>query len=203
MPTLTIAAIINVEGRVEPSDLRRLSDDACAEAAGGGHDDAFAELVRRYQTRIYRYLARMVGCREEARDLTQETFLSAYRTLPRWQRRAPFRTWLFRIASNAAIDVLRRRRLHNPVSMDDTAEPSAGAPGVEQVHHSGERYAFFLRALHRVPDLYRQPLLLRELEGMSYSEIATLLDIAEGTVKSRIARARAQLLDLFDSHGYS
>lgn len=203
---MTAFSIANIVGQIfdeAGSGTDGLPDEHCAEAAASGDPQAFSELVRRYHARIFRYLVRMVGCREEARDLTQDTFLSAYRMLPRWERRAPFRTWLFRIASNAAIDVLRRRRIHDPGSISDIAEPLANGPDVEQLVHSEQRYAFFERALERVPSIYRQPLLLRELEGMSYGEIASLLDVAEGTVKSRIARARAQLAMLFESNGYA
>ena len=203
MTALSIATILGGGKRSEEPDPRSLADEECAEKAGAGDNDAFSELVRRYQARVFRYLKRMVGRHDEASDLTQETFLRAYQSLGEWRHQAKFRTWLFRIAGNAAIDLLRRNRVHRPDSLAEVGEPRCGHPGVEQIHHANEQYAFLQRALSRVPEIYRQPLLLRELEGMTYTEIGALLELTEGTVKSRIARARAQLLDLFNSYGYS
>ncbi len=199
---LSIAPILSGLGRSKRRDFRELRDEECAERSGAGDNDAFAELVRRYQNRVFRYLKRMVGSEEEARDLTQETFLRVYKALPKWNEQALFRSWLFRIASNAAIDELRRRQDHRPLSLNGLDEPVSQQPTVEHIHYAEERYLFLEKALIRISEIYRQPLLLRELEGMTYSEIGKLLDLTEGTVKSRIARARAKLCELFRNCGY-
>ena len=203
MSVLSIAPILSGLGRSKKTDFRELPDEECAEKSGTGDTDAFAELVRRYQNRVYRYIKRMTGSEEEARDLTQETFLRVYRSLPKWNHRAQFRSWLFRVASNAAIDELRRRRDNRQQSLSGFDEPVAQQPTIEQIHYTEQRYVFLQKALNRISETYRQPLVLRELEGMTYAEISHVLKLTEGTVKSRIARARAQLCELFRNCGYN
>jgi RNA polymerase sigma-70 factor (ECF subfamily) len=173
-----------------------LPDHECVARCQRGDRKAFDELVRRYQHRVYRYVLRMTGSREESLELTQEALFKAFQALPGWQPTAQFRTWLFNIAGHAAIDALRRRRHVEYVPLDDYAEPAGAEPGPEGRSLLDERCRQLEEALARVPPEYRQALLLREVEGMSYDEIAQTLAVPEGTVKSRIARARSLLIAL-------
>lgn len=138
-------------------------------AAAAGDQDAFAQLVRLYENKVYSLALRMCG--EDAADVAQEAFLAAWRGLPSFRGEAGFATWLYRLTANAAIDHLRRtRRQRGDLSLED------GPLG-----------------LARLSDDHRQVLVLRELQELSYEEIARMLDIDLGTVKSRISRARSAL----------
>lgn len=173
--------------------------DLIARAQAGEHR-AFGALVRLYQDRVFRFILRLVGSREDAMDLTQDTFMKAHRALPGWRPEAQFRTWLFRIAHNAALDVLRRRQSiafipFAELSADEDSDAAPDmAPQPDQQVSDRQRIGLLERALRELPADQREILLLRELEDMSYAEIATTLDIAEGTVKSRLARARIAAL---------
>ena len=172
-------------------------DRALALAARGGDRQAFASLVRRHQTRLFNFLLRLLGRREVAMDLTQDTFLKAWTALPDWQPAARFSTWLFQIGRNAAFDVLRRQQRIDFVSYDagnPADEPGDSAPSPEQQYADRQRLRLLERALAALPAEQREILLLRELEDMSYAELAVTLGINEGTVKSRLARARAAAL---------
>lgn len=172
----------------------RLSDEQCVLRTQRGDPDAFSELVRRYQNKIFRYVLRATGCPEDARDLTQDTFVRAYYQIGRWRPEALFRTWLFRIASNAAIDHLRKRQVWSCVPIEEVGDTLEHDIAIEVRLDSRARFARMVAALPTLPPIFRQALLLRELEGMSYADIAEVLSITEGTVKSRIARARRALL---------
>ena len=173
------------------------SDREYAEQAKSGDWQSFSVLVQRHQDRVYRFVLRMTGCREDALELTQETFLRAFRALPSWRPDALFGTWLFRIAANVATDSLRRRKLARYVPLDECEDLVAHAPGPEEIVQDRERCRLLESALEQLPLDYREVLLLREIEEMSYSDIAQVLRIREGTVKSRIARARRLLIQLY------
>jgi RNA polymerase sigma-70 factor (ECF subfamily) len=174
------------------------SDRECAERARAGDHDAFAELMRRHQDPVYRFVLRMVGTRDEALEIVQEAFVRAWQALSQWQPEAQFRTWLFRIASNAALDTLRRRRVVAFVPLDEALEAAAGEPDPEKRLELKQRVAALESSLAKLSADHREILLLREVENMSYEEIGAVLGLSEGTVKSRLARARAALLE---THG--
>jgi RNA polymerase sigma-70 factor (ECF subfamily) len=186
-----------------------MADDAesglIARAQGGDHR-AFAVLVRQYQDRVFRFILQLVGARDEAMDLTQETFMKAHQALPGWRPEAQFRTWLFRIAHNTALDVLRRRKHIEFVSFSDLPageeHHALPDPGRQPDERLADRQSIELleRTLQELPAEHREILLLREVEDMSYTEIAATLGIAEGTVKSRIARARSAALAGYQRH---
>lgn len=180
-----------------PACVNEPSDKEYAERAGKGDWQSFSMLVRRHQDHVYRFVLGMMGCREDALELTQEVFLRAFRALSSWRSDALFSTWLFRIAANVAIDNLRRRKLATYVSFDECEDFVAHTPGPEELAEAGERGRLLESALQKLPPEYREVLLLREIEEMSYSEIAQVLRIREGTVKSRISRARGLLLQLY------
>jgi RNA polymerase sigma-70 factor (ECF subfamily) len=171
-----------------------LSDRDCALAARAGDSAAFGELVRRHQEAAYRFVLRMIGSREEALEIVQDTFVRAWQALPHWEPEAAFRTWLFRIASNAALDALRRRRVAGFEPIDETFEVAADEPDPQKRLELKQRVAALESTLMRLSVEHREILLLREVENMSYEEIGAVLALSEGTVKSRLARARAALV---------
>ena len=176
--------------------LSHLDETDCIDRARRGEVAAFSELVARYQDRIYRFLLRMTRSQEDARELTQETFLNAYTALPRWRPQAQLGTWLFSIARNQALDLLRRARRVDFVELDElhAAQIPASQPTPEAALQARQRLLALDKALAQLPVEHREILLLRDIEDMAYEDIAQVLDISLGTVKSRIARARAGLL---------
>ena len=169
-------------------------DAALALAARDGDRAAFAAIVHRHQDRLFRYLHRMTGSRDDALDLTQDAFLRAWEALPGWRPQARFTTWLFQIGRNAALDTLRRRGTVEldsggvlPEAVDLAADPMRRLDAAQQL----ERLAESLTALN--PE-HREILIMRDIEDLPYDEIGAVLGLAEGTVKSRLARARAALL---------
>jgi RNA polymerase sigma-70 factor (ECF subfamily) len=165
-------------------------------SALAGDRSAYAVLVRRHQRSLHRYLARMVGSPEDAMELTQDAFLRAWQALAQWSPEAEFRTWLFRIGRNAALDLLRRRGVVDFVPLEDTFEAVHPDAGPERRVQASQELRRLEAGLARLSSEHREVLLLREIEAMSYEQIGRVLDLAEGTVKSRLARARAALLDL-------
>ncbi len=174
-------------------------------AAAGGDQDAFARLVRQYEDQVYRLALRMCSDPEDARDVAQEAFLGAWRGLPAFRQEAGFATWLYRLTANAAIDHMRRtRRQKGNVSLDDEGlrlDVADGAPGPQQAAEGRELREAVDDGLRRLPDGYRAVLVLRELQGLSYQEIAETLSMDLGTVKSRISRARGALRKILIAGG--
>ena len=166
-----------------------------------GEQYAYGLLVRRYQDRVYRHLLNLTGSREEALELAQETFIKAWQALPTWRPDAQFHTWVYRIASNAALDVLRRRKVVRFVPLDDDYDAPANQPGPEAQLQARQGLRRLDAALARLPLEQREIVLLREVEGLSYDELATTLEIDEGTVKSRLSRARVALAALYKGTG--
>lgn len=177
------------------------SDHALLEATRTGDDDAFAELIGRYRNQITSYIYRMTNDYEGAVDLAQETFIRLYRAVDRYQTSHAFSTYIYRIATNLAISELRKRKRRRLVSLtgffqsSDGAEPCEFDPADERPLQDAElvdaeRRNAVQRAISTLPEKYRAPLILRDVEGRSYEEIARILQTSEGTVKSRISRAR-------------
>ena len=176
-------------------DLEALSDDQLI-ALARRDDGAFETLVRRHAPRVHALAQSMVGT-GNADDVVQEVFLSVHRNLRSFRREAQFSTWLHRIALNACYRVLRDRPC---LSLDDILEPVASSDPA----HSGEVAALretLAAALGRLPREQREAVALRELSGLDYGEIAEVLGVELGTVKSRIARGRAALRELLIAQG--
>ena len=179
--------------------------DELARRAAGGDEDAFAQLVGLHEKKVYGLALRMCGNPEDAADAAQEAFLAAWKGLPRFRGEAGFSTWLYRLTSNAAIDHLRRvKRQRGGVSLD------GGGPGLDAVDDAPSPQAqaeetelreAVAEGLSMLSEDHRQALLLRELRGLSYEEIASELRVDLGTVKSRISRARGSLRKILVKNG--
>lgn len=172
------------------------SEDDCLRRAQAGDRKAFSELVRRHQRPVYRYLLRMLGSHDDAMELTQEAFIKAWQALPQWRPEAQFRTWLFRIANSTALDALRRRKLVEFVPLEDSFDAPSSEPNPEHQAQLTQEVRQLEASLKKLAPEHRQILLLREVEEMSYEEIAGVLSLNEGTVKSRLARARTALIEI-------
>jgi RNA polymerase sigma-70 factor (ECF subfamily) len=176
---------------------------ALVEQARAGSGTAFANLVEAHAEGLYNYLLHLLGDREEAEDLTQETFLRAWQSLPRFRGGALFTTWVYRIATNLAIDTLRRRgRRPQSLSLDQAPDPEA-APLERQIPASGrslddevaarELQEAVRKAIAELPPKLRAVVLLYDFQQLSYEQIAAILTVPLGTVKSRLFNARQQL----------
>jgi len=178
-----------------------LADDAILVArVRSGDGTAYAVLVDRYGHRLHAMLLHLAaGDAELAGEFTQEAFVRAFANLDQFAGRSGFYTWLWRLARNRAIDLLARKR---PQATDlSTLQPSsnAAAPGARL--EQDELRAGVQRALARLPIDSREIIVLREFDQLDYAEIADVLDLAEGTVKSRLNRARAALRELLAAEG--
>jgi len=173
-----------------------VDDEALLERARRGDRDAFGELVVRHQDGLYTMALRVLGRPEDAADVVQETFLRAYVNLPR-MRALSVRGWLYRVAINASRDVQRRMSRRPADPLEDTEGKIVDLPdpalGPEATAESRERMAAVRQALAGLPLEYRSAVVLRDVNDLSYEEIAEVLRVPLGTVKSRLNRARAQL----------
>lgn len=175
-----------------------------------GDQDAFAQLLELHQNKVYGLIFRMTGSAEDAMDLTQEAFFNAWRGLPNFHAESKFSTWLYRLATNVTLDFLRRekrRRAITTVSLSAENGPERDLDVPDQRFtpqgelERRELQDAIRRGMDQLSVGHRQILILRELNGLSYAEIAQVLDIEEGTVKSRIARARLALRKILLSDG--
>ncbi len=187
------------------------TDHALLEATRTGDGDAFAELVRRYRNQITSYIYRMTNDYDGAVDLAQETFVRVYRAADRYQQSYAFSTYIYRIATNLAISELRKRKRRRLVSLTgffqstDGGEPREFNPPDERPLQDSEmvdaeRRTAVQRAISTLPEKYRAPLILRDVDGRSYEEISRILETSEGTVKSRISRARGFLREKMQAY---
>ena len=175
-----------------------------------GDTEAFEALVLEHQNKVYSLALRMVGNEEDARDLAQEAFIRAYTSLAGFRGDSKFSVWLYRLTSNICIDFIRSRAKKRTVSMTWTDEEGGDAGELEipdetwspetQLERRMTRESV-QRGLDSLSPQYREILLLREINGLSYEEIGRALGIEEGTVKSRIFRARKKLCDFLLREG--
>ncbi|MEG0779468.1 MAG: RNA polymerase sigma factor [Oscillospiraceae bacterium] len=166
-------------------------------AAQGGDEAAFEALLHQYENQVFTLARRICGNPDDAAEAAQEAFLSAWQGLRFFRQEANFSTWLYRLTSNACIDLLRReKRQRVSFSFDEegcTLEVTDSAPTPEQALEQKDLRAGIEQGLDALTDEHRQVLVLRELHQLSYDEIADVLDLDVGTVKSRISRGRGQL----------
>ena len=179
-----------------------MTEQELVHRARKGDELAFEQLVTDNEKRIYNLCCRLTGNPDDGAELAQEAFLNAWRGLEKFHGESSFATWLYRLASNACIDFLRkekrRRSLSMTLSLDDEEEgrqaelPDQRFAPEERLEQAENRRAI-AQALEAVSPEHRQVLVMREINGLSYAEIGQVLGLEEGTVKSRIARARAAL----------
>jgi RNA polymerase sigma-70 factor, ECF subfamily len=179
------------------------SDHALIEATKNGDEAAFASIVGRYKSPITNYLYRFLNDYEEAVDLAQETFVRVYFAIDRYHTEYAFSTYIYRIATNLAISELRKRKRRTILSLtglfqsedDEQTEfqPPDNRSRPDEDLVDDERSRVIAKAIATLPAKYRVPIILRDVEGKSYDEVAEILELGLGTTKSRISRARGLL----------
>ncbi len=165
------------------------SDETLVRQAQRGDRGAFDELVRRHRDRVYAVVLRLTRNPDDAEDALQETFISAYRGLGSFGSRARVSTWLYRIATNRALDVINRRKATTSLDAEEAPQVAAGSDDFEQ---AALRRALE-QALARLPEEFRVAVVLSDVAGLTPTEMAEVLELPVGTMKSRVFRARAQL----------
>ena len=190
-------------------NLRESTDIELIANAIRGREDGFEELVRRYQRQITAYVFRMLGDYDSSLDVTQEVFIKVYNSLARYSSEYKFSTWLYRIAHNAAIDHMRRNSVC-PQSLE--TENADGAyqlqiespnPTPEQDRERSEWRTEIDTVVRRLPTAYRELILLRHTQDLSYDEIADVTGLPLGTVKNRLFRAREMMREIFVERGFT
>lgn len=174
----------------------RPSDEALARAAAVGDDEAFAHVVERYGPGMYRYAVRLVGGSvSDAEEVTQEAFISAWKSLPTFAERSSLKTWLYRLVHRRAADLQRHRR---PTPIDDALLSRLVRTAAEnplQQMLDDELLAALQSALNEIPWHQRAVWLLREVEGMAYQDIAAALELSVGSVRGHLHRGRRTLAE--------
>ena len=181
----------------------KLSDHQLIEATKSGDEAAFGEIMSRYRNPITNYIYRFLNDYEEAVDLAQETFVRVYFAIERYHTEYAFSTYIYRIATNLAISEIRKRKRRKLVSLTgllqfDNKEAQDFNPPDEKTLPDenlieSEQNQTIARAIATLPEKYRAPIVLRDIEGRTYEEIAQILQLGLGTTKSRISRARGLL----------
>ena len=168
-------------------------------------ETAFEELLRQYEKKVYTLCFRMCGNSEDAEEAAQDTFLALWRGIDRFRQESSLSTWIYRLASNACIDLLRRRKKQgSSLSLDDEElflDAVDPAPRPREAVEHREAQKLLQEGLSALPEEYRKVLILREIEGLSYTEIAESASLELGTVKSRISRGRVLLRNFLSGSG--
>ncbi len=166
---------------------------------------AFEELIRQYEKKVYTLCFRMCGNSEDAEEAAQDAFLALWRGIDRFRQESSLSTWIYRLATNACIDTLRRRKKQSgSVSLDDEelfVDAVDTSPQPQETVEHRETQKLLQEGLSALPEEYRKVLILREIEGLSYTEIAESASIKLGTVKSRISRGRSLLRNFLSGNG--
>lgn len=175
---------------IDPLVLPGPSDAALVTMTLGGNPDGFSLLVGRYERAVYHLAYRTLHDAEEARDATQEAFFKAYRSLRTFKLDARFSTWIFSITYHACCDRLSRRKRYSNEEFPERADPS---PGPEREAIASDEARRLRAAIDALPEKYRTVITLYHLQGKQYDEIAQVLDLPLGTVKTHLFRAKEQL----------
>jgi len=195
--------------RLKKLDLAELTDEDVMERCAMGSEAAFRALVQRYRTRIMNLVCRFINDRDRAEEISQEVFLRVFRNRERYRKSGKFSTWIFTIAVNLTKNEIRSRVRHRGTFSLDAMEEESGGQGVTfpdlkplpdddlNAHEIGHKVA---EALRKIPARYREAVVLRDVEGLSYEEVGQILRIPGGTVRSRINRARLMLKDRLKPH---
>lgn len=193
--------------RLFTADLASTTDSDLVASAVSGLEGSFEELVRRYQRPISAYVYRMVGNYESALDLTQEIFIKVYNSLNRYRSEFKFSTWIYKIAHNAAVDHLRRTATREQSLVIGTEDNQfdlpieSGRPSPEQESEQRERRVEIETVVRALPANYRELVILRHSQDLSYEEIVEVTGLPLGTVKNRLFRAREMMRQQFVEKG--
>lgn len=160
-----------------------------------GDNDAFSEIVNRYKNLVYSVILRMINDYEEANDISQEVFIKVYRNLDKYQPEYKFSTWIMRITTNHVIDYLRKKK-QETVNIDDVDYELSSSSNPEREYIEKEQGDTFIKAINKLPDMYKMPIVLYHIKRFSYQEIADMLNIPLSKVKNRIFRGRRLLKDI-------
>ena len=189
--------------------IRDLSDPDLIIGILRGRDDGFEELVRRYQRPITNYIFRMLNDYDSSLDVSQEVFIKVYNSLSRYSSEYKFSTWLYRIAHNAAIDHMRRNSMNSQSIETENADGTyqlqleSSGPTPEQDRERSEWRSEIESVVKCLPAAYRDLIVLRHSQDMSYDEIAEVTGLPLGTVKNRLFRAREMMRDIFVERGFT
>ena len=170
------------------SDGKTVTEPELIRRSKGGSREAFGQLVARYQIPVYRVVRGILGSPSESEDIAQEVFLKAYANLAKFRGESGFFTWLYRIAVNEALRARKRRAFANADAL-----PEVEAPPPAPAEEDAPTLATLEKLLRKLSDEFRSIVVLRDIEGLSYSDIAETLEIPIGTVESRLFRARQEL----------
>lgn len=183
--------------------MLQAEENSMIQRAARGDERAFEKLVEAYQKQVYNLALKIVKNREDALDLSQEAFLKAWRGLPGFRQEAKFSSWLYRLTYNVCLDFLRKSARENVISLTVENEGEEvvqadlpdSAPGPEKQAEDKETAETLRREVEKLPEEQKRCLLLRAVNGLEYSEIAEIMGVSVGTVKSRISRGRASLAE--------
>jgi RNA polymerase sigma-70 factor, ECF subfamily len=198
---------MNIRSNVDPAPLTSCSDEDLVTRFRGGDREAFGALLRRYERELFGYLHRYLGNSTLAEDVFQNTFLQLFLKIDQYEAGRPVRPWLYTVATHQAIDAMRRNGRHQAVSLERAREEASGQGDVngllDMLQSSGpsplellsaeERRQRVRQSVDQLPDPYRQVLVLAYYQGMKYRDIAEVLTIPVGTVKSRLHAALMKL----------
>jgi RNA polymerase sigma-70 factor (ECF subfamily) len=189
-------------------NIKTLTDGELIQTAIRGREDGFEELVRRYQRPITGYIYRMLNNYDASLDVTQEVFIKVYNSLERYSAEYKFSTWLYRIAHNAAIDYMRRNSVNQQSLETENADGTyqlqieSSQPNPEQERERSEWRKEIETVVKCLPQVYRELILLRHAQDLSYDEIAEITNLPLGTVKNRLFRAREMMREIFVERGF-
>lgn len=180
------------------AEKRQLTDDQLIEQTLSGESEAFGHLVRRWERQIYGLALRVLGHEETARDVCQETFLSAFRNLSKFRGDAQFSSWLYRITLNHCNTHLRRSETKTNVSLDEqleagVPEPTGSTELVDETINREQMAKHLRKALSAIPSEMRQVIVMKEYQGLKFHEIAEILNLPVSTVKTRLYTGLSQL----------
>ncbi len=217
METISKIDCLNYQWRGQREDQRALADqweERWVQLAKKGDRVAFERIVVAFQDRVFNLAYRMLGDREEAEDLAQEVFIKVFKMIHKFRGESQFSTWIYQVTLNHCrnrIKYLNRRFHHSTESLDEALRMDDGESVERELPDSGERpeevmyrqqvQALIHKALGRLRPEYREVVTLRDIQGLSYQEISTILDLPEGTIKSRLHRARWELKEILNKLG--
>ena len=205
----TIATVATDVGEHAVLSVRQLSDHDVVLRARDGDHGAFRVLVERHEARVYALSLRLLRDPDWAQDAVQEAFLKAYRALRKFEGRSAFGTWMYRLTYNHCLDMLRADKSGRFVEWEEETTPDASSSvdfaqsirGPAEEVERGELREQLAKAIQTLPDAIRQTLVMREVDGLRYGEIAETLKIPKGTVMSRLFHARKRLREILVDQG--